>query len=147
MELASNNSASLSSDQLDESGFTIIELVISVLLLALTASFLAPMLIQALNVSATNELRVMAIELNREKLEQLQNGTYTCQSLDALVAAQPELVPLASGEILSVDYVSSNNSTCYTSTPYSYPITVTVTSSKQRLLSKASTNLLVQSAN
>lgn len=148
MEHASNNLADLKSDKLDNDGFTIVELVVSVLILAITSMFMAPLLVQSLNTSAKNELRINAIELNRERLEELQNGTYTCASLENLVNAQPEFITMSSGDVFAVDYSSESTAACPGAAPFSYQVNVAIyLQPLNEKLSNASTNLLVLSDN
>lgn len=138
----------MNSDKLDDGGFTIVELVVSVLILAVTSMFMAPLLVQSLNTSAKNELRISAIELNRERLEALQNGTFTCASLENLVNSEPEQITMSSGDVFTVDYSSESTSACVGATPFSYQVNVAIYLQPQNeKLSNASTNLLVLSDN
>lgn len=71
----------------DDSGFGLVEIVISMLLLALLAVAFLPLLIGALQASVRNATIATANQLLSEQLDALQTTARTCAALDAYESA------------------------------------------------------------
>lgn len=125
-----------------EDGLGLIEIVVSMFLLALTALALLPLLIQGVQASAKNSTTASATQLVSQQVEQARQAATTCQSLRTFGLAAVASVTDPRGVVLQPVRTVG---TC----PASYPGTVTFTASVTSdgdTLATATTRILVTSA-
>lgn len=82
-----------------ERGFGVIEIVVSMFLLALLAAAMLPLLIQSMRVASTNATIAVATQVVAQQLEQLTASGSSCSAVKALVAAAPTTVPGPAGSL------------------------------------------------
>lgn len=114
----------------DDDGFTVIEVVIAMLLLAVIAIMLIPALIGATKVSAQNTTLATASQLAGQQIDEARSREATCAALQAYQAETVAPVVDARGVSLQA---TRDAITC----PSSYPGTATVTVSVARTGSAA----------
>ena len=104
-----------------DEGFGLIEIVISMMLLAILATALIPVLVQGLQQAVSNATLASATQLANEKIEQARSWK-TCTD----VAASNTSVTEAHGVVLTIDTTVGS---CAPSAenPVSVPVTVVVT--------------------
>lgn len=105
----------------DDAGFGLVEIVVSMFLLALLAVAFLPLLIDSLRVSVTNSKVATANQILSEQLDAIALVPRTCAAFDAFESA-------------TIPTVTDNRGTVYQAdrdvvgcTPSSYPAPVTVT--------------------
>ena len=104
----------------DESGLGLIEIVVSMFLIALLAMAFLPLLISSLKSTRINTSSAAATQLVSQQLEQLRLIPGTCAAVTSFTSADPAPVTDARGVVLSIDRQLVG--TC----PASYPGTVKV---------------------
>ena len=82
-----------------ESGFGVIEIVVSMFLLALLAVAFLPLLITSLQVTVTNARVATASQLVTKQLEQVGAAGSSCSAVKAFVAVNPAPVADPNGEL------------------------------------------------
>lgn len=105
----------------DDTGFGLVEIVVSMFLLALLAVAFLPLLIESLRLSVTNSKVATANQILSEQLDAIALVPRTCAAFDAF-------------ETATIPTVTDNRGTVYQAdrdvvgcTPSSYPAPVTVT--------------------
>lgn len=124
----------------DESGIGLVEIVVSMFLIALLAMAFLPLLIQSLKATTTNTTASIATNLVSQQLEQLRTVEPTCTAVSAFLASDPAPVTDPRGVVLTIDRQQAG------SCPAVYPGTVTVrvvVSSDSGTQSEASTLVMV----
>lgn len=125
----------------DEAGFGLIEIVVSMFMLALIAVALLPLLVQGIQASAKNATIAAATQLVNQQIEQARSSATTCVGLRTYGLATVPTVTDPRGVVLQP---VRSVGTC----PTTFPGTVAFTSSvKQgtKVLSTATTIILVTS--
>jgi type II secretory pathway pseudopilin PulG len=82
-----------------ELGFGVIEIVVSMFLLALLAVAMLPLLIQSMRVASTNATIAVATQVVAQQLEQLTASGSSCSAVKTFVAATPAAVAGPSGSL------------------------------------------------
>lgn len=130
----------------DDAGFGLVEIVVSMFLLALLAVAFLPLLIESLRVSVTNSKVATANQILSEQLDAIALVPRTCAAFDAF-------------ESVAIPTVTDNRGTVYQAdrdvvgcTPASYPAPVTVTLTVSivgdaSINSRAVTTAIVESLN
>jgi len=127
----------------DEGGFGIVEIVVSMFLIAILAIAFLPLLIQSLRISAVNATMATATQLVDRELEQFRNVAPTCAALTALVNTPVDSVDEPRGELQP----GRSMGTCPTTFPGTVTVTTWVTRSGETdRVSEAATRILVISA-
>lgn len=124
-------------------GIGLIEIVVSMFLIALLAMAFLPLLIQSLKATTTNTTASIATNLVTQQLEQLRTVPTTCTAVSAFLATDPAAVTDDRGVVLAIDRQLVG------ACPATYPGTVKVrvaVSSNGSVLSEASTLVMVVSA-
>ncbi|TFD30324.1 hypothetical protein E3T40_15080 [Cryobacterium sp. TMT1-19] len=102
-----------------ESGFGIIEIIVSMFLLALLAVAMLPLLIQSMTVASRNSKIASATQVVGQQLEQLRASGSSCSAVKLFVADTPavvagpagtlqphlEFIGLPAGDICQVPYL------------------------------------------
>ena len=86
-----------------ESGIGLIEIVVSMFLIALLAMAFLPLLIQSLRATTTNTSASIATQLVSQQLEQLRTVATTCTAVSTFLATDPAPVTDDRGVILTID--------------------------------------------
>jgi len=108
---------------LDDSGFGMVEIVVAMLMFALLAVSFLPLLIQGLQMSATNATRATATQVLHDRIEYAQSQTLSCTALKSLLQGTSSPV-VEDPRGISFDVVT-DVATCPTNTAL-YPTTVVV---------------------
>ena len=127
----------------DESGIGLIEIVVSMFLIALLAMAFLPLLIQSLKATTTNTSASIATQLVGQQLEQLRLVPTTCAAVTTFLATDPAAVTDDRGVVLTIDRQLIG------ACPITYPGTVKVrvaVTSNGSTLSEASTLVMVVTA-
>lgn len=82
-----------------EAGFSLIEIVVSMLLLALAAIAFLPLAIQAIKLTATNATLATATQIVAQQLEQVGAAGTSCSAVKAFVGEVPAAVPHPRGAL------------------------------------------------
>ena len=82
-----------------DSGFGVVEIIVSMFLLALLAVAFLPLLITSLQVTVTNARVATATQLVTRQLEQIGAAGSSCSAVKALVAVTPAPVADPNGEL------------------------------------------------
>ena len=127
----------------DESGIGLIEIVVSMFLIALLAMAFLPLLIQSLRASTTNTSASIATQLVGQQLEQLRTVPTTCAAVSTFLGSDPAAVVDDRGVILTIDRQLVG--ACPTAYPGTVKVRVVVTSDGTAL-SEASTLVMVVTA-
>ena len=129
----------------DEVGFGLVEIVISMFLLALLAVAFLPLLIDALRTTVRNATTATATQLVSEQLDAVSLIPRTCAALADFEAAS---VPTLTDERGTVYTATRSAATCpSTGYPLSVAVTVSVTADSQPgLLVESTTTVIVESA-
>lgn len=127
-----------------EAGFSLVEIVVAMFILALVAVSLAPMLVSALKQTASNAIFTQATHLISQQMDAARTQAATCSALTAYANSTLPVTATAQGVTLNV---VRNLGVC----PSSYPGTVRFTVSVSRtdtngILASATTLIYVQSA-
>lgn len=123
-----------------DTGFGLIEVVVSMLILALVAVVLAPVLIQALLVMVNNSRLAMANQLANLQIDEMKASVNTCSSLLTLVNDAPARIATGPDGIdLQAHVYAADWTDCF-SVPYpaTYPVII--------LVNRADTGDVVSSA-
>ena len=126
-----------------EAGIGLIEIVVSMFLIALLAMAFLPLLIQSLKATTTNTSASIATQLVGQQLEQLRTVTTTCAAVTTFLATDPAPVSDDRGVILTIDRQLVG--ACPTTYPGTVKVRVSVTSGGETL-SEASTLVMVVTA-
>ena len=121
-----------------QTGFGVIEIVISMFLLGLMATAFLPLLIQGLRLSATNATFATATQLANDQIELVRSAT-TCSTLAAssTTVVDPRNVPLLVERTVGSCSPAAEN-------PVSVPVSVTVTRTDTgNVLAEASTLVFI----
>lgn len=87
----------------NESGIGLIEIVVSMFLIALLAMAFLPLLITSLKSTRVNSSSAAATQLVSQQLEQLRLEPTTCAAITAFAATDPAPVTDARGVVLTID--------------------------------------------
>ena len=126
-----------------EAGIGLIEIVVSMFLIALLAMAFLPLLIQSLKASTANTSASIATQLVGQQLEQLRSVPTTCAAVTAFLGTDPAAVTDDRGVILTID--RQQVGACPSTYPGTVKVRVTV-SSGGGILSEASTLVMVVTA-
>lgn len=130
----------------DDAGFGLVEIVVSMFLLALLAVAFLPLLIESLRVSVTNSKVATANQILSEQLDAIALVARTCTAFDAFDSAPIATVTDARGTVYQADRTVTG---CPPAT-YPAPVTITLTVSivgDASIGAKATTSAIVESAN
>jgi prepilin-type N-terminal cleavage/methylation domain-containing protein len=130
----------------EDAGFSIIEIVVSMFILAIIAVAALPLLIQGLQVTSLNATRSTATQLVHDQLELARAQDSTCSTIAALNGDAPS----ATDPRGAVMKITRSISAC-PSAASAYPTTVTMTVTVRRqttgvALSTATTRIYVKKA-
>ena len=103
-----------------EAGFGIVEIVVSMFLLAILAMAFLPLLIQSVRASASNASMVTATQLVQNELELARNEPKTCSAIKAFGL----VVPAATTDSRGVSYQPSRAADPCSTVLTDYPRTV-----------------------
>jgi len=110
----------------DESGIGLIEIVVSMFLLAILAVAVLPVLTAGLKTSASSADQATASQLAGSAIEHARSRAPKCSDLAAYIAASPETTTSRS-KVLTASVATVDTAfTCPTATT-SYPLTVALT--------------------
>ena len=133
-------------DPRDDEGFGMVEVVVSMLMIALLAIAVLPILIQGLRVSATNSTIATATQILNDKLEAARSIAPQCSLVySTLNGTETSTVVDPRGVSFRVDTVVD---TCPASIPTARTVAVSVSVTRidtNAALAKATTRLLVTS--
>lgn len=104
----------------DDSGFGLVEIVVSMFLLALLAVAFLPLLIESLRVSVTNSKVATANQILSEQLDAIALVPRTCAAFDAFESAA---IPNVTDERGTIYQADRDVTGC---APASYPASVTI---------------------
>lgn len=133
-------------DRADDTGFGLVEIVVSMFLLALLAVAFLPLLIESLRVSVTNSKVATANQILSEQLDAIALVARTCAAFDAFDSAPIATVTDARGTV----YQAARIVTGCPPAAYPAPVTITLTVSivgDASIGAKATTSAIVESAN
>ena len=82
-----------------ESGFGVIEIVVSMFLLGLLAIATLPLLMQSMTIASNNSKIVAATQVVAQQFQQLKDSGSSCSAVKTLVAATPAAVPGPGGNL------------------------------------------------
>ncbi|TFD55441.1 hypothetical protein E3T55_01135 [Cryobacterium frigoriphilum] len=105
-----------------DSGFGVVEIVVSMFLLALLAIAFLPLLMQSLRVSVSNSTLATATQLVAQEMEELRSLGTTCSTLDDYASSSSSTVTVSGSQVLNVTI----DITCPSTTTV-LPTTVTAT--------------------
>lgn len=131
--------------QLD-AGFGLVEIVVSMFLLALLAVAFLPLLIESLRVSVTNSKVATANQILSEQLDAIALVERTCAAFDAFDSAPISTVTDARGTV----YQAARTMTGCPPSAYPAPVSITLTVSvvgDSSIGAKATTSAIVERAN
>ena len=126
-----------------EAGIGLIEIVVSMFLIALLAMAFLPLLINSLKASTTNTSASIATQLVGQQLEQLRTVATNCAAVTTFLGTDPAAVTDDRGVILTIDRQLVG--ACPATYPGTVKVRVTV-SSGGSILSEASTLVMVVTA-
>jgi len=133
--------------EVDEHGFGLIEIVVSMFLIALMAMAMLPVLISSMRLTATNVVVTRATQVVSSQFDLARKQgelAPTCSAMRSLATASPIAVVDPSGEPLRYRRLVE----CPTSYPGTVALTVTVEMSNTGIeISSARTLIVVSSAN
>lgn len=72
-----------------EAGFTLVEVLVSMMLLALLAVSTLPLLIQSLTTASRNAKTAIATQIVAQQFEQVRSSGSSCSAVKALIATTP----------------------------------------------------------
>lgn len=130
----------------DDRGFGLVEIVVSMFLLALLAVAFLPLLIESLRVSVTNSKVATANQILSEQLDAIALVGRTCAAFDAFESAAIPTVTDARGTV----YQADRDVTGCTPASYPAPVTIVLTVSvvgEPEIGSRATTTAIVESLN
>lgn len=130
----------------DDEGFGLVEIVVSMFLLALLAVAFLPLLIESLRVSVTNSMVATANQILSEQLDAIALVPRTCSAFDAFESAAIPTVTDNRGTV----YQADRDVTGCTPAAYPAPVTVTLTVSvvgDPSITTRAVTTAIVESLN
>jgi len=129
-----------------DDGFGLVEIVVSMFLLALLAVAFLPLLIESLRVSVTNSKVATANQILSEQLDAIALVDRTCAAFDAFESAAIPTVTDARGTV----YQADRDVTGCTPASYPAPVTIVLTVSvvgTPEIGSRATTTAIVESLN
>lgn len=129
----------------DDAGFGLVEIVISMFLLALLAVAFLPLLIDALRASARNATAATATQLVSEQLDAVSLLPRTCSALAAFESAAVPTVTDARGTV----YTPHRDAAACPASGYPVAVSVRVwvtADSSSSLLIESATTVIVESA-
>lgn len=117
----------MSNEKFDD-GFSIVELLVSLLLMAVLSVVLIPNLVKSMQSSSNLKTRTLAIAVNKESIAGAEAAASTsCAALNTYIgAAGNKSVKLATGQTMTVTF-SPAAFACNATPPYSQTLAVTVT--------------------
>lgn len=130
----------------DDAGFGLVEIVVSMFLLALLAVAFLPLLIESLRVSVTNSKVATANQILSEQLDAIALVPRTCAAFDAFESVA---IPTVTDERGAV-YQADRDVTGCTPASYPAPVTVVLTVSvvgDTSIGARATTTAIVESLN
>lgn len=133
-------------DSSNDAGFGLVEIVVSMFLLALLAVAFLPLLIESLRVSVTNSKVATANQILSEQLDAIALVGRTCAAFDAFDSAPIATVTDARGAV----YQAARTVTGCPPAAYPAPVTITLTVSivgDASIGAKATTTAIVERAN
>lgn len=135
-----------SEDRVDEAGFGLVEIVVSMFLLALLAVAFLPLLIDAMRATVRNATAATATQIVSEQLDAVALIPRTCAGLAAFESA---VLPTTTDARGTVYTARRDAATCATSGyPFAVQVRVWVTASNDAdLLVESYTTVIVESAN
>jgi len=133
----------MSNEKFDD-GFSLVELLVSVFLIAVLSVALIPNLVASMQAGSNMKTRTFAIAVNKQAITGLEAaGNTSCSALNTFVgAAANQSVAIPTGKTLTVTF-SPASFACSTSVPYSQPVTATVTDASGFQLSSATTSIWI----
>ena len=132
-------------DRAKDAGFGLVEIVISMFLLALLAVAFLPLLIDSLRTTVKNSTTATATQLVSEQLDAVSLLPRTCAALTAFEAASVPTLIDARGTV----YTSVRDAAVCPTTGYPLSVTVTVSvtaDSEPDLLVQSTTTVIIESA-
>jgi type II secretory pathway pseudopilin PulG len=123
-----------------ESGIGLIEIVVSMFLIALLAMAFLPLLIQSLKATTTNTSVASATQLVSQQLERVRTVGATCSAITSFASTDPAPVTDDRGVVLSIDRQLVG--ACPTTFPGTIGFRVVVSADGESL-SDAATRILV----
>ncbi|KQV26100.1 prepilin-type N-terminal cleavage/methylation domain-containing protein [Yonghaparkia sp. Root332] len=134
------------SERDDDAGFGLVEIVISMFLLALLAVAFLPLLVDSLRTTVRNATTATATQLVSEQLDAVSLLSRTCAALAAFEGAT---VPTVTDERGTIYTATRNAATCPSSGyPLSVAVTVSVSADSQPgLIVESTTTVIIESAN
>jgi len=132
------------SDEKFDDGFSLVELLVSVFLIAILSVALIPNLVASMQAGSNMKTRTFAIAVNRQAIVGLEAaGNTSCSALNTYVATSAnQSVVIPTGKTLTVTF-SPASFACTANVPYSQPVTATVTDSSGFQLSRATTSIWI----
>ncbi len=127
----------------DDSGFGLVEIVVSMLLIGVIAVSFLPVLVKALSASALNVTVATATQIINEQLDAGRASVRNCKQLAEFVAVTPAPVTDSQSVVLQAKRSSSE---CSDSDVNYASITVTVTRSDTAALAAEATTLVTVKA-
>jgi type II secretory pathway pseudopilin PulG len=127
----------------DEDGFGLVEIIISLFILAMIALALLPLLVQGIKTSAKTATVATAVQLVQDQLTQARSVSATCSAVASLAATTITATTDSRGVPLQVSHSAG---TCPTSFPGTISFTASVTrTDTNAVVSTASTYIYVGS--
>lgn len=128
-----------------DDGFSIVELLVSVVLLAVLSIALVPNLVASMQASNSAKTRTLAIAVNRQTIASIEAAASTsCSALNAFVVlGSNQSVSVATGKVVNVVFAPASFA-CSATAPYSQTVKVSVSDSVTGVqLSSASTSVWI----
>lgn len=130
----------------DDAGFGLVEIVVSMFLLALLSVAFLPLLIESLRVSVTNSKVATANQILSEQLDAIALIDRTCAAFNTFESVAIQTVTDARGTV----YQADRDVTGCTPASYPAPVTIVLTVSivgEPTIGSRATTTAIVESLN
>jgi len=127
-----------------ESGFGVVEIVVSMFLLGLIAIAFLPLLVQSLRVSVSNSTLTTATQLVAQQMDELRSLGTTCATLDAYANTPFPPVTADGNHVLTVT-IALDCPAASVALPTTVMATVSITEKPDTVpIAKATTLMLVQ---
>jgi Tfp pilus assembly protein PilV len=127
-----------------ESGFGVVEIVVSMFLLGLIAIAFLPLLVQSLRVSVSNSTLATATQLVTQQMEELRSLGTSCATLDNYANTPFPTVTAAGNHVLTIT-IALDCPAASAAYPTTVPATVSVTEKPDLVpIATAATLILVQ---
>jgi prepilin-type N-terminal cleavage/methylation domain-containing protein len=127
-----------------QAGFSLVEIVVAMFILALVAVSLAPILVSSLKQTATNALSTQATHLASVQMDAVRAQTPNCAALTAYASSTLPVAATGQGVSLSITQAIG---ACPSTYPGTAPFTVTVRrTDTNEVLATATTLVYLQSA-